>query len=85
MIFGTSPPFISEFLTVSSSVSLKVCSGFSAITLSSRKEVRVAFIPRVGKIGHSTAKDYRPFTLSYFFFKTMEMLIDFEIRNTIVI
>ena len=45
------------------------------------REVEVVFIPKPGRAGHSTAKDYRPISLSSFLLKTMERLLDQHIRN----
>ena len=44
------------------------------------QKVRVVFIPKSGKTSHSTAKDFRPISLSSFLLKTMERLVDLEIR-----
>ena len=41
----------------------------------------MVFIQKAGKSSHSTAKDYRPISLSSFLLKTMERLIDHFIRN----
>ena len=48
------------------------------------RNVKVVFIPKAGRSGHVTAKDYRPISLSSFMLKTMERLVDFDIRNSIV-
>lgn len=47
------------------------------------KRVRVVFIPKVGKIQHSCAKDYRPISLSSFLLKTLERILDEHIRANI--
>lgn len=52
-------------------------------TPSKWKEVRVVFIPKAGKPNHSTAKDYRPISLSSFLLKTLERLIDLHIKGMI--
>lgn len=45
------------------------------------KEVRVTFIPKTGKPSHITAKDFRPISLSSFCLKTMERIIDMDLRK----
>lgn len=45
------------------------------------REVRVAFIPKAGKPSHTTAKDYRPISLSSFLLKTLERLLDLYLRQ----
>lgn len=45
------------------------------------REVRVVFIPKSGKPNHNTAKDYRPISLSSFFLKTLERLVDLHLRR----
>ena len=40
------------------------------------RKVKVVFIPKAGKIGHSIPKDYRPISLTSFLLKTFEHLID---------
>lgn len=47
------------------------------------REVKVTFIPKAGKPSHTTAKDFRPISLSSFFLKTMERIIDLEIRSNL--
>lgn len=47
------------------------------------REVRVVFIPKAGKAGHTVAKDYRPISLSSFMLKTLERLLDIHIRGAI--
>lgn len=47
------------------------------------KQVNVIFIPKVGKINHSTAKDYRPISLSSFVMKVLERILDSHIRGKI--
>ena len=46
------------------------------------REVRVTFIPKAGKSGHSHPKDYRPISLTSFLLKTLERLIDLKIRGS---
>lgn len=45
------------------------------------KSVRVVFIPKAGKVNHSTAKDHRPISLSSFILKTLERILDEYIRG----
>lgn len=45
------------------------------------REVRVVFIPKPGKTDYSTAKSYRPISLTSFLLKTLERLCDREIRE----
>lgn len=45
------------------------------------REAKVVFIPKPGKNGHTTAKDYRPISLSSFLLKTMERLLETYIRS----
>lgn len=45
------------------------------------REVRVVFIPKTGKTGHNSPKDYRPISLSSFLLKTMERLIEIYIKG----
>lgn len=47
------------------------------------RKVNVVFIPKAGKINHNTAKDFRPISLSSFFLKTAERLVDMEIRTNL--
>lgn len=47
------------------------------------KSVRVTFIPKAGKVSHTTPKDYRPISLSSFFLKTMERILEIHIRQCI--
>jgi hypothetical protein len=46
-------------------------------------KVKVVFIPKTGRSSHSSAKDYRPITLSSFMRKTLETLVDMDIRAKI--
>lgn len=46
------------------------------------RKVKVIFIPKPGKIGHSVAKDYRPISLTSFLLKTFERIIDLHIRSS---
>ena len=43
--------------------------------------MKVVFIPKAGKIRHSSAKDYRPISLSSFLLKVLERVIEYEIRS----
>ena len=45
------------------------------------RDVNVVFIPKAGKINLDKAKDFRPISLSSFFLKTAERLVDLEIRS----
>ena len=45
------------------------------------KNVRVVFIPKLGKKSYSDAKDFRPISLSSFFLKTLERLVDRYMRE----
>ena len=45
------------------------------------RRVKVVFIPKVGKRGHESARDFRPISLSSFLLKTLERLIDTHIRQ----
>lgn len=45
------------------------------------RKVKVVFIPKSGKTSHTAAKDYRPISLSSFLLKTMERLVDLEVRT----
>ncbi|WP_333765277.1 hypothetical protein, partial [Streptomyces sp. IBSBF 2390] len=56
------------------------CIRFNYIPKSWRK-VKVVFIPKAGKLNHSTAKDYRPISLSSFLLKVAERILDYDIRS----
>ncbi|WP_443057095.1 RNA-directed DNA polymerase [Streptomyces sp. IBSBF 2390] len=58
----------------------KDCIHFNYIPKSWRK-VKVVFIPKSGKLNHSTAKDYRPISLSSFLLKIAERILDHDIRS----
>lgn len=45
------------------------------------REVRVVFIPKGGKISHTTAKDFRPLSLSSFLLKVLERLLGADIQK----
>jgi hypothetical protein len=45
------------------------------------REVRVVFIPKAGKVSHTTPKEFRPISLSSFLLKTLERLIDMHIKE----
>lgn len=60
----------------------EACLRFSYVPLSWRR-VNVTFIPKPGRISHSTAKDFRPISLSSFLLKGMERILDTEIRNSL--
>ncbi|XP_058978632.1 uncharacterized protein LOC109613882 [Musca domestica] len=63
-------------------VIFKACLRLSHIPLLWR-EVTVTYIPKAGKPSHVLPKDYRPISLSSFLLKTLERLIDIEIRSLI--
>jgi hypothetical protein len=48
------------------------------------REVRVVFIPKAGKRDTEQPKSYRPISLSSFLLKTMEKLVDHNIREDIL-
>jgi hypothetical protein len=45
------------------------------------RQVKVAFIPKPGKLDYTEAKTYRPISVSSFLLKTMEKLVDRHIRD----
>lgn len=45
--------------------------------------MRVVFIKKAGRTCHGPAKDYRPISLSSFFLKTLERLVDLHIRQSL--
>jgi ribonuclease HI len=47
------------------------------------RDTRVVFIPKAGKSSHTSAKDFRPISLSSFLLKTMERMLDCYLRRTI--
>ena len=47
------------------------------------KLVKVVFIPKVGRRGHESAKDFRPISLSSFLLKTFERLLDMHLRSSL--
>ena len=47
------------------------------------RKVKVVFIPKAGKISHTTPKDYRPISLSSFLLKGLERLLDAYIRENL--
>jgi hypothetical protein len=48
------------------------------------KQVKVTFIPKLGKLDYTDAKAYRPISLSSFLLKTKEKLVDRHIRNGVL-
>lgn len=48
------------------------------------RKVKVVFIPKAGKRGHVLAKDFRPISLSSYLLKTLERILEMELRNKIV-
>lgn len=47
------------------------------------RKVKVIFIPKSGKIGHESVKDFRPISLSSFILKTLERILDEHIRSLV--
>jgi glycyl-tRNA synthetase (class II) len=45
------------------------------------RQVKVTFIPRPGKLDYTEALAYRPISLSSFILKTMEKLVNRQIRD----
>lgn len=45
---------------------------------------RVVFIPKAGKTSYSPDKDFRPISLSSFFLKTLEKLVDPYVKNFVL-
>jgi ribonuclease HI len=45
------------------------------------RRVRVVFIPKIGRRGHESPKDFRPLSLTSFVLKTLERLMDIFIRG----
>jgi len=43
----------------------------------------VAFIPKAGKVTHTTAKDFRTISLTSFLLKSFERMISLHIRATV--
>jgi hypothetical protein len=44
------------------------------------RAVRIIFIPKPGRDSYELAKSFRPISLTSFFLKTMDWLVDFYIR-----
>ena len=70
----------SEFLGGILEIIYKDCLTLNYIPLSWRKS-KVVFIPKSGKTNHSTAKDYRPISLSSFLLKVLERILDIYLRS----
>lgn len=49
------------------------------------RKVRVVFIPKPAKTDYSSARSFRPISLTSFFVKTLERLCDREIRDSILL
>lgn len=49
------------------------------------ERVKVVFIPKPGKASHSTAKDFRPISLTSFLLKTAERLLDAYVRGEVLL
>jgi len=47
------------------------------------QETKVVFIPKAGKATHTTAKDFRPISLTSFLLKSFERMISLHIRATV--
>jgi hypothetical protein len=47
--------------------------------------VKVTFIPKPGRSSHCVAKDFRPISLTSFVLKTLERLVDFYIRDEVLL
>jgi len=47
------------------------------------QETKVVFIPKAGKATHTTAKDFRPISLTSFLLKSFEIIISLNIRATV--
>jgi len=47
------------------------------------QETKVVFFPKAGKATHTTAKDFRPISLTLFLLKSFERMISLHIRATI--
>lgn len=45
--------------------------------------MKVIFIPKSGKNGHESVKDFRPISLSSFVLKTLERILDEHIRSLV--
>lgn len=56
---------------------------FNYIPCSWRK-VKVIFIPKIGRSGHDSTKDFRPISLSSFILKTLERILDEYIRSSLI-
>jgi hypothetical protein len=59
---------------------VRACMAYSFIP-TARRQVKVTFIPKPGKLDYTEAKAYRPISLSSFLLKTMEKLVDKHIRD----
>ena len=53
-------------------------------TPSAWKLAKVVFIPKAGKTGYTSAKDFRPICLTSFILKTLEKLIDVYVREVVL-
>jgi len=51
--------------------------------LTAWQETKVVFIPKAGKATHTTAKDFRPISLTSFLLKSFDRVISLHIRGTI--
>jgi len=47
------------------------------------QETKVVFIPKAGKANHTTAKNFRPISLTSFLLKSFERMISLHIRATV--
>ena len=62
----------------------KACMKFSYVPQVWRK-ARVVFLPKPGKVTYQVAKSFRPITLSSFCLKTLERLIDWHLRQQVLV
>ena len=58
------------------------CLKFGYVPKSWRR-AKIVFIPKIGKRGHEVAKDFRPISLTSFSLKTMERIVDLEVRENL--
>jgi len=47
------------------------------------QEIKVVFIPKAGKATHTTAKDFRPISLTSFLLKSFKRMISLHIKATV--
>lgn len=61
----------------------RACLEFEYVPQNWRKS-KVVFIPKAGKIQHTTPKDFRPISLSSFLLKTFERVLETHVRENLV-